>query len=53
LAHGRQHLSHHAADQLTPETLFDRAWAMTLLDRVLARLQAENEAARTGRHSSS
>jgi RNA polymerase sigma-70 factor (ECF subfamily) len=30
--------------QLSPEKLFDRAWAWALLDRVLARLEAEQEA---------
>ena len=29
------------ADELTPERLFDRRWALTLLDRVLAALDAE------------
>jgi DNA-directed RNA polymerase specialized sigma24 family protein len=29
------------ADEVTPERLFDRAWAVTLLDRVLALLAAE------------
>jgi RNA polymerase sigma-70 factor (ECF subfamily) len=29
------------ADDLTPERLFDRAWALTLLDRVLQRLATE------------
>lgn len=28
-------------DDLTPERIFDRRWALTLLDRVLARLKAE------------
>jgi RNA polymerase sigma factor (sigma-70 family) len=28
-------------DDLTPERIFDRRWALTLLDRVLARLRAE------------
>jgi len=31
------------ADNLTPDKLFDRAWAITLLERVLARLREENE----------
>ncbi len=30
-------------DQLTPERLFERRWAMTLLDQTLAALQAEHE----------
>ena len=29
------------ADDMTPDRLFDRAWAMTVLDRVLERLAAE------------
>jgi RNA polymerase sigma-70 factor (ECF subfamily) len=29
------------ADHMTPDLIFDRAWAMTLLDRVLERLAAE------------
>jgi RNA polymerase sigma-70 factor (ECF subfamily) len=29
------------ADDLTPERIYDRQWALTLLDRVLARLRAE------------
>jgi RNA polymerase sigma factor (sigma-70 family) len=32
------------ADQLSPDKLFDRAWAVTVLERVLARLQDENAA---------
>jgi DNA-directed RNA polymerase specialized sigma24 family protein len=31
-------------DHLTPERLFERQWAITLLERVLARLQAESAA---------
>ena len=34
-----------AAHSLTAERLFDRQWALTLLDRVLARLEAEMQAA--------
>jgi RNA polymerase sigma-70 factor (ECF subfamily) len=33
------------ADYLTPEKLFDRRWAQTILDRVLARLRGEYAAA--------
>jgi RNA polymerase sigma-70 factor (ECF subfamily) len=33
------------ADDLTPERLFERAWAMTLLERVIALLREEFEAA--------
>ncbi len=29
------------ADQLSPDKLYDRAWAMTLLEQVIARLRAE------------
>jgi RNA polymerase sigma-70 factor (ECF subfamily) len=32
------------ADHLSPDKLFDRAWATTLLERVVARLRAENHA---------
>lgn len=36
-------------DHLTPDKLYDRAWAVTVLERVLARLRAEHEAeGRTG-----
>jgi DNA-directed RNA polymerase specialized sigma24 family protein len=34
-----------ADDDLTPERLFERAWAMTLLERVVAQLREEFEAA--------
>ena len=33
------------ADTLTPERLFERQWALAVLDQVLARLQAEFQAA--------
>jgi RNA polymerase sigma-70 factor (ECF subfamily) len=33
--------AHEAAEQRTPEQLFDRRWALTLLDQVLARLEDE------------
>ncbi len=36
------------ADRLTPEQVFDRRWALTLLDRVLKRLEAEHQAAGKG-----
>ena len=37
------------ADQLSPDKLYDRAWAVTLLERVVERLRAESTAAgRTG-----
>jgi RNA polymerase sigma factor (sigma-70 family) len=36
------------SDQLTPEKLFDREWALTLLDRVMKQLEKECVAARKG-----
>lgn len=36
-------LASQSSDRLSPERLFDRHWAWALLDRVLARLQAEGE----------
>ena len=36
------------ADGASPENLYDRNWAWTLLDRVLARLRADDEAAGKG-----
>ncbi len=36
------------ADGLTPESLYERRWALALLDRVFARLQSEWEAAGKG-----
>jgi len=33
------------ADHLSPDKLYDRAWAMTLLEKVVARLRAESTAA--------
>jgi RNA polymerase sigma-70 factor (ECF subfamily) len=30
------------ADNISPDKLFDRAWAMTVLERVITRLRAEN-----------
>ncbi len=35
----------HARDELTPEKIFERQWALALLDQTLARLQAEFAAA--------
>jgi RNA polymerase sigma-70 factor (ECF subfamily) len=43
LAEGRY--SAEPADELTPERLFERRWATGLLDRALARLEAESIAA--------
>jgi RNA polymerase sigma-70 factor (ECF subfamily) len=37
-------LAEQTSGQLSPEKLFDRNWAYALLDRVLARLQAEEDA---------
>lgn len=39
---------HEPADPMTPERLFERRWALTLLDRVLGRLQDEHVAAGKG-----
>jgi RNA polymerase sigma-70 factor (ECF subfamily) len=33
------------ADEVTPETIFERRWAFTVLDQAAARLRAEHEAA--------
>jgi RNA polymerase sigma-70 factor (ECF subfamily) len=41
--------SHEPAEPLTPEQVFERRWALTLLERVLVRLQAELAAAGRGR----
>jgi RNA polymerase sigma factor (sigma-70 family) len=35
--------AHEPADELTPERIFDRTWALTLLDRVVERLRGEYE----------
>jgi RNA polymerase sigma-70 factor (ECF subfamily) len=40
--------SHEPADTLTPEKLFERKWAVTLLDTVVQRLQREYERAGKG-----
>jgi RNA polymerase sigma-70 factor (ECF subfamily) len=37
------------ANQLTPEEVYDRRWATTLLNQVLQRLEAENRASGKGR----
>jgi RNA polymerase sigma factor (sigma-70 family) len=42
---GDQHFSRVAADSMTPDRVFERAWTLTLLDRVSERLQSEHEAA--------
>jgi RNA polymerase sigma-70 factor (ECF subfamily) len=36
------------SDPLTPDRLFDRAWALTLLERVFERLRSESAAAGRG-----
>jgi len=46
LAEGR--FSREPVDALTPEKLFERKWAMTLLDSVVQRLQREYESAGRG-----
>src|SRR5262249_59972317 len=43
LAEGRY--SAEPADELTPERLFERRWATSLLDHAVARLEAESAAA--------
>ena len=42
-------LSRRARRSLTPEDVFERRWALTLLERVLARLRTEHAAAGRGR----
>ena len=42
---GDQHFSRAAAESMTPERVFDRAWTLTLLDRVAERLRTEHEEA--------
>jgi RNA polymerase sigma factor (sigma-70 family) len=39
---------HEPADELTPERLYERRWALTVLDRTLERLRAEYESAGKG-----
>ena len=46
---GESRLSLEPANDQTPERLFDRQWAITLLDQVLIRLQTERDAAGKGR----
>jgi RNA polymerase sigma-70 factor (ECF subfamily) len=41
LASGESRLSIDPADDLTPENIYQRKWALTLLDSVVARLQSE------------
>lgn len=42
---GDQHFSRVAADSMSPDRVFERAWTLTLLDRVSERLRAEHAAA--------
>jgi len=42
---GDQHFSRVAADSMTPDRVFERAWTLTLLDRVSQRLRSEHDAA--------
>jgi RNA polymerase sigma-70 factor (ECF subfamily) len=42
---GEERYTHEPADSVTPEKLYDRRWAMDLLDRGLIRLEAEQAAA--------
>ena len=42
---GDQHFSRAVAESMTPERVFDRAWTLTLLDRVAERLRSEHEEA--------
>jgi RNA polymerase sigma-70 factor (ECF subfamily) len=44
-ADGESRLALDRADENTPEKLFDRQWAIALLDQVVAKLQAESVAA--------
>lgn len=41
---GDQHFSRAAVDSVSPERVFERAWTLTLLDRVSERLRSEHEA---------
>lgn len=50
LASGESRMSLEPAHELTPEHLFERQWAMTLLELVVARLEAEFAAAGKPRH---
>lgn len=42
---GDQQFSRVAADSMSPDRVFERAWTLTLLDRVSDRLRSEHEAA--------
>ena len=43
-----ERFSHEPADALTPEKLFEKKWAMTLLESVVQKLQGEHESAGKG-----
>ncbi len=43
--HGENQYGLEPADELTPEKLFDRSWALTVLDQTMARLQEESAGA--------
>ncbi len=43
-----EHYCRELADEVTPESLFERAWAVTVLDRVCAQLRQDYEAAGQG-----
>jgi RNA polymerase sigma-70 factor (ECF subfamily) len=47
---GESRLSQEPAHDLTPERLFEREWALTLLNLVMSRLEAEFAAAGRARH---
>ena len=42
---GNQHFSRVSADLMLPDRILERAWTLTLLDRVSERLQSEHDAA--------
>ena len=44
-ADGEQRYLHEPVDNWTPERIFERRWALTLLDRTLAQLRAEHASA--------
>jgi RNA polymerase sigma-70 factor (ECF subfamily) len=44
LGRAEQRYAHEPADSQTPETIFDRRWALTVLDRTLSKLQHDAEA---------
>lgn len=50
LDEGERRYAREPADRLTPERIFDRRWALTLLEQVLARLADEQAAAGRAEH---